>query len=108
MFLFTLFAMSGVFFNDMLALVSIAGSIILFLGAFPDSPFQRLTGLAEWNSAPLVFGTFFHVCLFLMGMAPEFPTIGFVLPMPQAVISMLFAASLLLMAGRWWVRKNQA
>ena len=57
MFLFGLFAMSGIFYNDVLALVSIVGSLILFLGSFPNSALKPLIGLAEWSSAPLVFGT---------------------------------------------------
>lgn len=105
MFLLTLFAMSGVFYNDVLALISILGSIILFFGSFPYSPLKRLTGLAEWNIAPLVFGTFFQICLFLSGLMPEYQEIGFLIPMPQALVNALFGASILLMTGHWWLSK---
>ena len=57
------------FYNDVLALISILGSVLLFLGSFPGFPFKRLIGLAEWNSAPLVFGTFFQFCFYLLGMS---------------------------------------
>jgi hypothetical protein len=106
MFLFILFAMSGVFYNDVLALVSVSGSLILFLGSFPNSPFKPLIGLAEWSSAPLVFGTFFQACLLLTGLAPEYETIGFFVPMPHGWVNALFAFSLALMGALWWLRRN--
>jgi hypothetical protein len=106
MFLFILFAMSGVFYNDVLALVSIIGSLILFLGSFPNSALKPLIGLAEWSSAPLVFGTFFQACLLLTGLAPEYKTIGFIVPMPQGWVNALFAFSLALTGARWWMRRN--
>ena len=107
MFLFVLFAMSGVFYNDVLALVSFLGSLILFLGSFPHSALKPLIGLAEWSSAPLVFGTFFQACLLLTGLAPEYQTIGFIVPMPQGWVTALFAVSLALMGACWWMRRNQ-
>ena len=95
------------FYNDVLALISILGSVVLFLGSFPRSPFKRWIGLAEWNSAPLVFGTFFQVCFILTGMAPETEAMGLLVPMPPNLVTGLFAASLLLMGARWW-RKRRA
>jgi len=101
-----IFAMSAFFYNDLLALISILGSIILFLGVFPNSPFKRFIGLAEWNSAPLVFGTFFQLCFVLIGMAAETETMGLLVPMPPTLVSWLFAVSLLLMSGRWWLKRQ--
>ena len=63
----------------------------MFLAAFPNSPFKRWEGLAEWNSAPLVFGAFFQVSLMLTGFTTEDGKIGF-----------------LLMGVRWWLKKKLA
>jgi hypothetical protein len=101
MFLFILFGMSAVFYNDVLALVSVLGSLLLFLGSPPNSPFRPLSGLAEWSSAPLVFGAFFQVCLLLTGLAREYETIGFVVLLPQGWVNALFALSLGL-ANLYW------
>ena len=95
------------FYNDVLALISILGSLLLFLGSFPRSPFKRWIGLAEWNSAPLVFGTVFQVCFILTGMAPETEAMGLLVPIPLNLVTGLFAACLLLIGARWW-RKCRA
>ena len=102
-----IFAASGYFYNDILVLISILGSSVLFLGSFPHSPFKRLIGLAEWSSAPFVFGTFFQVCLILTGMAVETETIGVLIPMATNLVSGLFALSFVLLGGRWWLKRSQ-
>lgn len=102
------FAASAYFYNDVLALISIAGSVVLFLGSFPNSPFKRWIGIAEWNSAPLVFGTFFQVIFIVEGLVPETERMGILLRMPPNVVSGLFALSLLLTAGRRWMKKVAA
>ena len=89
---FVIFAACAYFYNDVLALISILGSVILCLGSFPGFPFKRLIGLAEWNSAPLVFGTFFQLCFYLLGMSPETDVMGLLAPMPPWLVSGLFAA----------------
>ena len=104
---FVIFAAAAFFYNDVLALISILGSAILFLGSSSNSPSKRLMSLAEWNSAPLVFGTFFQVCFYLPGMSPETDVMGLLAPMPPWLVSGLFAASLLLMGGHWR-RKRRA
>ena len=101
--LLTIPAASAYFYNDVLGLMSLAGGIVWFLGSRPDSPLKRLIGLAEWSSAPLVFGTFFQVSFLLIGMAPETPKMGILLPMPPGLVTGLFAVSLLLLFGRKWI-----
>ena len=101
-----IFAASGYFYNDILVLISILGSSVLFLGSFPQSPFKRLIGLAEWSSAPLVFGTFFQICLILTGMAAETETIGVLVPMATNLVTGLFALSLMFAGGRWLLKRG--
>jgi len=88
-------------------LISIAGSIIRFLGAFTNSPFRRFIPLAEWHIAPLIFGSIFQLAFMLIDMAPETPKMGLLLPMPPILVNGLFMISFLLLLGRWWVEKNQ-
>ena len=99
--------MSGYFYNDVLVLISILGSSVLFLGSFPHSPFKCLMGLAEWSSAPLVFGTFFQISLILTGVAAETEKIGMLVPMPPRIISGLFALSLVLLGSGSWLRGSR-
>lgn len=106
--LLTIPAASGYFYNDVLALVSFLGSLILFLDSFPHSPFKRWIGLAEWSSAPLVFGLFFQVSLLAIGFPSEEGPIGFLVPMPLGMVNGLFGLSLLLMAGRGWIRRTRS
>lgn len=96
-----IFAASGYFYNDVLVLISILGSSVLFLGSFPHSPFKRLIGLAEWSSAPFVFATFFQISLILTGMSVETETIGVLVPMATDLVSGLFALSFVLLGGRF-------
>jgi len=98
-----LFAISGGFYNDVLALVSVTGCILWFIGSFPKA--HRLyTEIGEWSSAPVVFGSFFQVSMIVTELVPE--KIGFVLPMAPGLVNALFAASGLLLIGRWWMKRN--
>ena len=102
----TIFTASAYFYNDVLALISFLGSVVLFLAAFPNSPLQGFASLAEWNSAPLVFGTFFQICFILTGVGAEAKSMGVLVPMHPHLVSALFGSSTVLMAGRLWVRRR--
>ena len=102
----TIPAGSAYFYNDVLGLISLLGSLLWFLGSLPNSPLKRWIGLAEWSSAPLVFGTFFQVSFLLIGMAPETPTMGILVPMVPSLVSALFAISVALFIGRKWVKRR--
>lgn len=88
------------FYNDVLSIISVVGTLALFLAAIPRLPFQRLTGLAQWYSAPLVFGTLFQAAFIAIGLVPETDRMGILVPMPPHAISALFALSMLLLAAR--------
>ena len=103
----SVFAASGLFFNDVLAILSVVGSILLFLGSLPSKISSRLVGLGEWGMAPLVFGSFFQVALIITGVASETESIGFIIPMPPSVVNGLFTASILLLVARGWQRKKE-
>ena len=97
---------SAYFYNDVLGLISLLGGILWFLGSFPNSPLKRLIGLAEWSSAPLVFGMFFQVSFLLIGIAPETPTMGILVPMAPGLVTALFAVSVALTIARKWVKRR--
>jgi hypothetical protein len=102
----TIPAASAYFYNDVLAILSLLGSLVLFLGAFPESPFKRLQKVAEWYIAPLVFGTFFQIAFVLLQLVPETETMGILVPMRPGLVNALFVASYVLVGGRWWVAKR--
>jgi hypothetical protein len=102
----TIPAGSAYFYNDVLGLISLLGGLVWFLGTFPNSPFKRLIGLAEWSSAPLVFGTFFQISFLVIGMAPETPRMGILVPLAPGLVTALFAISLVLLIGRVWVKRR--
>jgi len=96
-----IFALSGIAYNDVLATISIIGSILLFVGAFPRAHW-RYTEFGEWSLSALAFGTFFQVAMILIGVIPE--KIGMLLPMAPNLVTALFASSFLLLMGRFRVR----
>jgi len=98
----SIFAASGFFFNDVLAILSVVGSVFLFLGSlFSNDISARLVSLGEWGMAPLVFGSFFQVALIITGINPD--SIGFIVRIPTGVVNGLFAVSILLLVARWWL-----
>jgi hypothetical protein len=94
------------FYNDVLALISILGSVILFLGSFPGFPFKRLIGLAEWNSAPLVFEDVLPGLLLSARHEPGNGRYGTACPDAAMAGQRSVCGVLLLMGGRWW-RKSR-
>ena len=102
----TIPAASAYFYNDVLAILSLLGSLVLFLGTFPQSPFKRLQKLAEWYIAPLVFGTLFQIAFVLLQLVPETETMGLLVPMRPGLVNALFVTSYMLVGGRLWVRRN--
>lgn len=99
-------AMSGMIYNDVLALVSVIGCSFMFLGALFGAPLRRLGELGEWSSAPLVFGSLFQISFMIIGMGPETEKMGFIIPMPPDVVTGLFTVSFLLLAARWWLKRR--
>jgi hypothetical protein len=105
--LLTIPAASAYFFNDILSLLSLTGTSILFLSdLFPASFVRHLVPLAEWYAAPLVFGSFFQVSFAAIGMISETERMGFLLPMSPYLVTGLFVLSFLLRGASWWLRRN--
>ena len=103
----TIFAASGYFVNDVLAILSAVGCALLFLSLFFSHNISaRLLSLGEWGTAPLVFGSFFQFAMIVTGIARETESIGFLITLPTSVATGLFAISILLMVARWWRKKN--
>jgi hypothetical protein len=101
----SIFAASGYFFNDVLAILSVVGSVLLFLSLlFSNGISTRLVSLGEWGMAPLVFGSFFQVALIITGVNPD--SIGFIVRIPTGVVNGLFVISILLVAS-WWLEKTR-
>jgi hypothetical protein len=97
-------AMSGAFFDDILVILSLAGCSLMFLAALGGPRLRQLGAIGEWCLAPLVFGVFFQVSQWIVGYDPE--RIGFLVPMPTALVNVLFAISLLLFAAQWWIKRK--
>lgn len=98
----------GIFFNDIFSLISVVGCSLMFLEAVFGARLRRLGALGEWCSAPLVFGTLFQIGLIsYAGLDVDGEKIGLAIPMTAGMVNGLFAASLLLLAGRWWLRKRR-
>jgi hypothetical protein len=97
-------AVSGAFFNDILVMLSLVGCSLMFLSVLGGSRRRRLEEIGAWGTAPLVFGIFFQVSQLVVGFTPE--QIGFLLPMSPGLVNGLFAFSLFLFGGWWWLRRN--
>jgi hypothetical protein len=97
------FAMIGMMINDMMAILSMVGSTILLLGAFSKTPLKRYGKIADWSILGLVFGILFQVSMIITNTMPE--KIGFIAPMTPLMVNALLGVSLLMLIGRWVIRK---
>ena len=100
MFIPIFLGIGGVAYNDVLALVSLAGCILLFIGSLPGTH-RFFTSLGESCMAPLYFGLLLQVAMYTAGLIPE--RIGFFFPMAPGLVNGLFGISILLLIGRWWL-----
>jgi hypothetical protein len=98
------FAMVGMVINDLLAIFSLVGSTILLFGAFSKAPLRRYGQIANWSIMGLAFGVLFQVSMAVTGTTPEL--IGIVFRMPTLMVSAMFAVSLLMLFGRWLIRRT--
>ena len=100
-----IFAMIGMAINDLLAILSIIGSVILFFGSFSRAPLKRYGQIADWSILGLIFGGGSQISMAITRTIPE--QIGFVVRMTPTMVNGLLAFSLLLLIGRWWLRRNR-
>ncbi len=98
------FAMVGMFINDLTAAISVLGSVILLFGAFSKAPLKRYGRIADWSIAGLVFGLLFQISMAITGTTPE--RIGMVIPMSAMMVNALLGVSMLMLAGRWLIRRT--
>lgn len=103
--LFILLALSGNFYNDVLALISVAGTFLMLIGSIPGIPLRRLAAIGEWSLSAVFFGILFQVSILVTDLNPE--KIGFILPMHPAVVTGLFALSSLFLLCYWWLKRAQ-
>ncbi len=98
-----IFAMIGMVINDLLAIFSLGGSLILLLGSFSRVPLKRYGQIANWSIAGLIFGGLFQLSMAVTGTTPE--RIGIIVPMSALMISAMLGVSLLMLIGRWAIRR---
>lgn len=98
-------AMAGMVIDDILAILSVVGSVILFLGSFSNAPLKRYGKIADWSIAGLIFGGIFQISMIVTGTTPE--KVGILFRMTPSMVNGLLALSFLLLVGRWWVRRNR-
>jgi hypothetical protein len=103
--LFIILAVSGNFYNDVLALISIVGTFMMLLGSIPGISLPKMAAIGEWCLSAVFFGILFQVSIIATGMNPE--RIGFVLPMHPALVTGLFVASSLFLLCCWWLKRTQ-
>jgi uncharacterized membrane protein len=95
--------MIGMVINDLLALLSVVGSTILLFGAFSKASLKRYGKIAEWSILGLIFGGLFQISMAVTGTTPE--QIGIVFRMSTLMVNALLGVSLLMLIGRWAIRK---
>ena len=103
--LFILFAISGNFYNDVLALISVVGTFLMLLGSIPGVPLRWMAAIGEWSTSAVFFGILFQVSILATDLDPE--SIGFVVPMHPALVTGLFAVSAFFLLCCWWLRQTQ-
>ena len=98
------FAMVGILINDLVAMLSVLGSTILLFGAFSKAPLKRYGHIANWSITGLAFGLLFQISMAVTGTTPE--RIGFVMPMSALMVNALMGVSMLMLGGRWLIRRT--
>jgi hypothetical protein len=93
----------GTMINDLLAVLSVIGSVILFFGSFSNAPLRRYGRIADWSIGGLVIGGAFQVCMVISNNMPD--KIGFLLRLSPLVVNGLFVISFFLLLGRWLIRR---
>lgn len=101
-----IFATIGSLINDLLAILSVIGSVILFFGAFSKVRLRWYGKVAYWSVGGLVFGVFFQLSMAINGSTPE--QIGFVVRMTPLMVNGLLGLSLILLVGRWLIRRRRS
>src|SRR5690242_1276383 len=98
--LMIILAMSGNFYNDALAVISIVVTSMILVGAISGRSLRRLVDIGEWSLAAVFFGVLFQIAMLIMDLVPE--KIGFLVPMSPAVVEILFGISCVFLVGYWW------
>ena len=99
----TLLGGVGMVINDLLAVLSVIGSLILLLGAFGKASLKKYGQIADWSIVGLVMGWMFQICMVITHTTPE--KIGMVFRMPALMVYALLSVSLLMLIGRFVIRR---
>jgi hypothetical protein len=91
--------------DNLLAILSVIGSAVMFIGSFSDAPLQRYGKIADWSILGLVLGVLFQISMAITGTTPEM--IGFIMRMTPLMVDGLLGLSFLLLIGRWWLKSNR-
>lgn len=99
----TVFAYIGMTINDMLAVFSVLGSIVLLIGVFV--PLGKTGQFADWSIGGLIFGGIFQLSMVVAKVEAQY--VGILIRMPSTIAISLFMLSTLLLLLRWWLKKNR-
>ena len=103
--LMIIFAVSGNFYNDVLAVISVVGTFMMLVGSISGGSLRRFVDIGEWSLAAVFFGVLFQIAMLIMDLVPE--KIGFLFGMTPTVVNILFGMSCLFLVGYWWAKRNQ-
>ncbi len=104
--LLNIFAGIGIVVGDLFAILSVIGSVILFIGAFTsNSPLRKFGRIANWSVMGLVFSVIFQLSMAITGTTPEL--IGAVVRMTPIMVDGLLILSFILLVGRGWLMRNR-
>jgi hypothetical protein len=103
--LLNFFAMIGMVINDLLAIFSVIGSVVLFFGSFSDTPLGRYGEIANWSILGLIIDGLFQISMAITGTTPE--KIGILVRMTPVMGDGLLVLSFILLIGRWWLKRNR-
>ncbi|MCE9645280.1 MAG: hypothetical protein K8S20_04710 [Chloroflexi bacterium] len=97
--LLNIFALIGLFIDDILATFSIVGSAVLFIAAIiSKKPMKKFGQVADWSILGLAFGGFGQIAIAVTRTPAE--KIGF-LQLPLLIVNGLLFISLLMVVGRF-------
>ena len=101
-----LFARIGLMLDDILAVISVVGCAILFLGAILSRHSMKTFGeFANWSVVALAFGMLGQLSIAITDMPVD--KIGFVFQLSPLIVNGLLVLSFLLLSGRWLVGRTR-
>jgi hypothetical protein len=100
-----IFVTFGQLLDDIFAIYSVIGSLILLIGGFiSDDAIGNFGKAARWSFLGLIFGSIGQLSIIYAGTMIE--RVG-IFQIPFGTVNIVLFTSFLMLLLRWWIRQNR-